>query len=81
VKQSLVDDGRLREVMRLCAVERDLTRQAVEVRETLADLVTSLLPSHAPESHVIEVVAATGYSRTLVDGLRGGTHPWHRPSV
>lgn len=49
------------------------------VREGLVAIVTSLLPPHAPEVHVVEVVEATGYSRTLVDGLRGGKHPWHGP--
>jgi hypothetical protein len=52
----------------------------VNVREALAASVTSLLPPHAPEAHVVEVVDATGYSRTLIDGLRGGKHPWHAPA-
>ena len=80
MKRSLDGDTRLAEVARLSARERELTAEAVQVRETLAGLVTALLPPHAPESHVVEVVEATGYSRTLIDGLRGGKHPWHPPS-
>ena len=81
VKHSLRDDGRLLEVQRLSEMERDLTRQATAVSETIAGLVTSLLPPHAPESHVLEVVAASGYSRTFVDGVRGGRHPWHKTAA
>lgn len=79
MKPSLAGDGRLAEVQRLAGNEQQLSREAVKVREELAALVTSLLPPHAPESHVVEVVAASGYSRTLIDGLRGGKHPWHAP--
>jgi hypothetical protein len=53
VKRSLEEDGRLAEVARLSARERELTSEAVEIRESLAALVTSLLPSHAPEAHIL----------------------------
>ena len=78
-KGSLADDGRLIEVARLGILERDLTRQAVAVRETIAELVASLLPPHAPEALIVEVVKASGYSRTLADGLRSRNHSWHEP--
>lgn len=80
MKSSLADDGRLLEAQRLARREQELSREAVNVREELAAIVTSLLPPHAPEAHVVEVVEATGYSRTLIDGLRGGKHPWHAPA-
>jgi len=80
LKPSLAGDGRLLGVQRLAARERELSREAVKVGEELAALVTSLLPPHAPEWHVVEVVDASGYSRTLIDGLRGGKHPWHAPA-
>lgn len=80
MKRSLEEDGRLAEVARLSAREQTLTKEAVEVREQIAALVTAMLPPHAPEAHVVEVVEASGYSRTLIDGLRGGKHPWHSPS-
>jgi hypothetical protein len=78
-KGSLADDGRLIEVARLSILERDLTRQAVAVRETIAELVASLLPPHAPEALIVEVVKASGYSRTLIDSLRSRNHSWHEP--
>jgi hypothetical protein len=45
------------------------------VREELAALVTALLPPHAPEKQVAEIVAASGSSRTFVESLRGGQRP------
>jgi hypothetical protein len=78
-KEPLTHDGRLIEVVRLGILERDLTQQAVAVRETIAELVASLLPPHAPEALIVEVVKASGYSRTLIDGLRSRNHSWHEP--
>jgi hypothetical protein len=78
-KGSLAGDGRLTEVARLGVLERDLTRQAVAVREAIAELIASLLPPHAPEALIVEVVKASGYSRTQIDGLRSRNHSWHEP--
>jgi hypothetical protein len=78
-KTSLANDGRLKELLRLGRVERDLTHELVEIHEQIAVLASALLPPHASESQISEVVAASGYSRTLIDALRGGNHPWNRP--
>ena len=78
-KQSLVSDGRLIELLRLGEVETDFTRQLLDVHEQIAATVSALLPPHASESQVADVVTASGYSRTLIDALRGGNHPWNRP--
>jgi hypothetical protein len=78
-KTSLANDGRLIELLRLGQVERELTHELVEIHEQIAALASALLPPHASESQISEVVVASGYSRTLIDALRGGKHPWNRP--
>lgn len=78
-KNSLATDGRLVELLRLGEVERGLTRQLVGVHEQVAALASALLPPHASESQIAEVVDASGYSRVLIDALRSGNHPWNRP--
>ena len=80
MKRSLEDDGRLAEVRRLAEKERALTREALAVREELAALVGHVLPPRAPELHVLQVVEASGCSRTVVDALRGGNHAWNAPA-
>ena len=80
VKSSLEVDGRVIELRRLGDAERELSRELVSVHEEIANLVQSWLPPHAPESHIAEVVTASGYGRNLIDRLRGGNHPWHKPT-
>ncbi len=74
---SLRHDARLAEVERLGALEREQTRQARETRKALADLVQGLLPERATNTHINEVVKASGYSLTLINALRRGGHPWN----
>lgn len=76
MKRSLWNDGRLIELRRLADRERELTEEALRTREAFAALVLNLLPAHATKDHVQEVVAASGYSKTLIEGIRTGEHPW-----
>ena len=78
-KRGLANDGRLVELLRLGEVERGLTEQLVHAHEQIAALASALLPPHASESQIAEVVDASGYSRVLIDALRAGNHPWNRP--
>lgn len=75
MKRSFEDDPRLDQVRRLGEQQRSLERDLLRVREELASLVTVLLPPHAPEKQIAEIVAASGSSRTFVESLRGGQRP------
>lgn len=71
-------DYRYAELQRLGDTERHMTAELVNTRAAIARLVTGLLPQHAPRARIEEVVATSGYSRTLIEALRSGNHPWVR---
>ncbi|MBP2184089.1 hypothetical protein [Amycolatopsis magusensis] len=71
-------DYRYTELHRLGETERHLAAELVGTRAAIARLVTELLPQHAPRTRIEEVVSTSGYSRTLIEALRGGHHPWVR---
>jgi len=37
-----------------------------------------MLPPHAPQSRIQEVVEASGFSRYLIDRIRGGAGMWSK---
>jgi hypothetical protein len=69
-------DWRYEELRRLGEAERRMTVELREVRDQIARLVKELLPHHAPKGRINEVVEASGYSRTLVEAIRGGRGMW-----
>jgi hypothetical protein len=71
-------DSRLELLKQLGEQERQMTRQLHDLRAEFAHLVTQLLPMHSPRTRIDEVVAGSGYSRTLIEALRAGNHPWLR---
>ncbi|GAB2864794.1 hypothetical protein GCM10027176_78230 [Actinoallomurus bryophytorum] len=71
-------DSRYELLKQLGEQERQMTRQLHDLRAEFAHLVTRLLPMHSPRTRIDEVVAASGYSRTLIEALRAGNHPWLR---
>lgn len=71
-------DSRLELLKQLGEQERQMTRQLHDLRAEFAHLVIQLLPMHSPRTRIDEVVAASGYSRTLIEALRAGNHPWLR---
>ncbi|HEX5594695.1 MAG TPA: hypothetical protein VFX61_01540 [Micromonosporaceae bacterium] len=71
-------DWRLDELRRLGNRERQLATEMLEARDAVARLVKQLLPHHAPESWINTVVQASGYSRTLIEAIRGGRDAWTR---
>jgi hypothetical protein len=71
-------DWRLDELRRLGELERRLAAEMLDARDAVARLVKQLLPHHATEARINEVVEASGYSRTLVETIRGGRDAWTR---
>jgi hypothetical protein len=71
-------DYRYAELERLGETERHLAMELINTRASIARLVTELLPQHAPRTRIDDVVQASGYSRTLIEALRSGNHPWAR---
>jgi hypothetical protein len=69
-------DFRLDELRRLGPVEREMELELGRVRREIARLVVELLPPHASQAKIAEVVKASGFSRTLVEGVRGGQGMW-----
>jgi hypothetical protein len=69
-------DWRLSELARLGASERQMSHDLMRAREAIAALVKELLPHHAPAKLIEDVVRASGYSRTLVEAIRGGRDMW-----
>jgi hypothetical protein len=69
-------DWRLAELERLGAAERQMESDLVALRDSIARLVVELLPPHASGKRVEEVVVASGFSRTLIEALRGGQGRW-----
>jgi hypothetical protein len=57
-------------------LERRLAAEMLEARDSIAHLVKHLLPHHATEARINEVVKASGYSRVLVEAIRGGRDAW-----
>jgi hypothetical protein len=55
-----------------------MSRELTEVRDSIARLAKELLPQHAPRERIEAVVEASGYSRTLVEALRGGRGMWSK---
>jgi hypothetical protein len=53
-------------------------RQLGDIRAEFARLIVQLLTMHSPRTRIDEVVAASGYSRTLIEAIRAGKHPWLR---
>ncbi|WP_433331709.1 hypothetical protein [Spirillospora sp. CA-294931] len=74
----MTEDWRYEELRRLGERERELTVELVGVRGEVARLVKELLPHHAPKDRINEVIQASGYSRTLIEALRGGKDIWTR---
>jgi hypothetical protein len=70
------NDWRLDELQRLGTLERRLASEMLEARHEIAQLVKQLLPLHATEGRINEVVKVSGYSRTLVEAIRGGRDAW-----
>ena len=71
-------DWRLDELRRLGELERRLAAEMLEARDEIAQLVKQLLPHHATEARISTVVEASGYSRTLVEAIRGGRAAWSK---
>jgi len=46
--------------------------EIVRLRREVADLIVELLPPHANQSKINGLVVASGFSRTLIEGVRGG---------
>jgi hypothetical protein len=69
-------DWQLSELARLGAAERELELDLLRLRREIAGLITELLPPHAPQSRIQEVVAASGFSRHLIEAVRGGSAMW-----
>ncbi len=74
--EKLASDWRYQELQRLGEQERLMARELHDVRETIARIVKELLPHHAPRDRINDVVEASGYSRTLIEALRGGKDIW-----
>ncbi|MEV0839381.1 hypothetical protein AB0I55_07450 [Actinocatenispora sera] len=55
-----------------------MTEELTGVRDTIAQLIKELVPPHASAKRIYEVVDASGYSRTLVEAVRGGENMWSR---
>lgn len=50
--------------------------QLAQMRREIARLVLELLPPHAGQAKINEVVTASGFSRFLIERLRGGSGMW-----
>lgn len=72
-------DWRYEELRRLGGRERELARELAETRREVARLIKELLPQHSSKDRINEVVEASGYSRALVEAVRGGQDMWTRP--
>jgi hypothetical protein len=72
-------DWRLGELRRLGEAERRLEIELLEARNAIAQLIVELLPPHASGKRIDDVVEASGFSRTLVERVRGGQGMWLRP--
>jgi hypothetical protein len=46
------------------------------MRRDIARLIIELLPPHASQAKINEVVAVSGFSRTLIERVRGGGAMW-----
>ena len=55
-------------LQRLGQTELDLTRELEAAHEQIAALASAVLPPHASESQISEVVVASGYSKSLITG-------------
>jgi hypothetical protein len=71
-------DWRYEELRRWGERERRMTEELIGVRHTIAQLIKELAPPHASTKRIHEVVDASGYSRTLVEAVRGGENMWSR---
>jgi hypothetical protein len=71
-------DWRLEELRRLGEAERRMELELHEARDTIARLVRELLPAHASAKRIDEIVTVSGFSRFLVEGLRGGRGVWSK---
>jgi hypothetical protein len=69
-------DFRLDELRRLGVAEREMELELARIRREIARLIVELLPPHASQSKITKVVTASGFSRTLVEGVRGGRGMW-----
>ncbi|MFD0683920.1 hypothetical protein [Actinomadura fibrosa] len=72
-------DQRYQELQRLGEQERLTAKELHDLREAIARLVKELLPHHAPKNRINDVVKASGYSRPLIEALRGGKDIWTHP--
>lgn len=77
-RQDEPSDSRRELLKQLGEQERQMTRQLGDIRAEFARLIVQLLPMHSPRTRIDEVVAASGYSRTLIEAIRAGKHPWLR---
>lgn len=77
VPEDINADWRLSELRRLGEAEREMERQMAQTRREIARLIVELLPPHASQTKINEVVAASGFSRTLVERVRGGSGMWN----
>jgi hypothetical protein len=71
-------DWRYDELRRLGDRERRMAEELIGVRDTIARLIKELVPPHASAKRIHDVVSASGYSRTLVEAVRGGENMWSR---
>jgi hypothetical protein len=71
-------DWRLAELRRLGALERRLAAEMLDAQDAIAQLVKQLLPHHATEARINAVVEASGYSRTLIEAIRGSRDVWSK---
>ncbi|MFI0410236.1 hypothetical protein [Actinomadura sp. 3N508] len=71
-------DWRYQELQRLGERERSMAKELHDVRETIARIVKELAPHHAPKDRINDVVMASGYSRALIEAMRGGENVWTR---
>jgi hypothetical protein len=69
-------DWRFEELRRLGELERRLAVETLEARDAVARLVKQLLPHHATDAQINAVVETSGYSRTLIEAIRGGRDAW-----
>jgi hypothetical protein len=71
-------DWRVSELRRLGEAEREMERQLAQTRREIARLVVEMLPPHAAQAKIDDVVTASGFSRFLIDRLGGGSGTWDR---
>lgn len=71
-------DWRYEELRRLGEKERRMVEELTDVRDAIAQRVKELLPQHSSTNRIHGVVRASGYSRTLIEALRGGKAVWSK---